>query len=86
MWVWIYETCWWYLLNLLLILGVGLCDTYDIYVCEILGVGDIYVCETCWHGAICKICGVGDTSDDSVMYMMSIIYIFCLFGWNNENK
>lgn len=33
-----------------------------------------------------EICGVGDTCFDSVIYVMSMIYIFCLFGWNNEKN
>jgi hypothetical protein len=39
-----------------------------------------------WCGDICEIYGVGDTCVDSVIYAMLMIYIFCLFGWNNKNK
>jgi hypothetical protein len=33
---------------------------------------------------ICKIYGVGDTCVDFVIYVMLMIYIFCLFGCNNK--
>jgi hypothetical protein len=41
-----------------------------------------------WCCDICEIYGVGDTCIDSMIYVISIIYIyiFCLFRCNNKNK
>jgi hypothetical protein len=54
-------------------------DTWWDTCCEILG--ETYVCETFWCVDICEIYGVGDTCANSVIYVMSIICIFCLFVW-----
>jgi hypothetical protein len=62
-----------------------------VILCEIL---ETYVSE-CWRfvfvrlvccGDICEIYGIGDTCVDSMTYVTSMIYIFCLFGCNNKNK
>jgi hypothetical protein len=37
-------------------------------------------------GDICEIYSVGDTCVDSMIYVLSMICIFCFFGWNNNNK
>jgi hypothetical protein len=61
-----------------------------VILCEIL---ETYVCE-CWRlmfmselvgcGDICEIYGVGDTCVESVIYVMSMIYILYLFVCNNK--
>jgi hypothetical protein len=59
----------------------------DIYVCEILCVGDIYVCETCWCGAIYEICGV--SKNTMILWCIcdiNDISLVCLDGITKTNK
>jgi hypothetical protein len=62
---------------------VILCEILETYVCECWR---LMFMKLVWCGDICEIYGVGDTCVDSVIYAMLMIYIFCLFGWNNKNK